>query len=63
MFVFSVQLWLGSAGKTRTELLNDFSDRYFPADTKAKFLPTARDSLKDIEGAYQPTRRSDTTVP
>jgi CubicO group peptidase (beta-lactamase class C family) len=52
----------GSAGKTRTELLNDFSDRYFPADLKPKFMPAARDTLKDVEGAYQPTRRSDSTV-
>ena len=52
----------GSAAKARTELLSEFSDRYFPADLKPKFLPAARDTLKDIEGAYQPTRRSDSTV-
>jgi len=52
----------GSASKTRVELLNDFSDRYFPADLKPEFMKASRDTLKDIEGAYQPTRRADSTV-
>ncbi|HEX3604138.1 MAG TPA: serine hydrolase domain-containing protein [Steroidobacteraceae bacterium] len=52
----------GSAGKTRPELLNAFSDRYFPAESQQSFIKLPQDKLKDIEGTYQSTRRSDSTI-
>ncbi len=52
----------GSAGKTRPELLNAFSDRYFPSELHQPFIATATSRLKDIEGTYQATRRADSTI-
>jgi CubicO group peptidase (beta-lactamase class C family) len=52
----------GSAGKTRPELLNAFSDRYFPSVLHQPFIATATSRLKDIEGTYQATRRADSTI-
>jgi CubicO group peptidase (beta-lactamase class C family) len=52
----------GSAGKTRPELLNAFSDRYFPAELQQSFINLPQDKLKDIEGTYQSTRRADSTI-
>jgi CubicO group peptidase (beta-lactamase class C family) len=52
----------GSAGKARPELLDAFSDRYFPSELHQPFVTTAQDRLKDIEGTYQATRRADSTV-
>jgi len=52
----------GSAGKTRPELLNAFSDRYFPSELHQPFIATAASRLKDIEGTYQATRRADSTI-
>jgi hypothetical protein len=52
----------GSSRKTRPELIEAFSDRYFPAELQQAFLTPAKDSLKDIEGAYQSTRRADSTI-
>jgi CubicO group peptidase (beta-lactamase class C family) len=52
----------GSARKTRPELLNAFSDRYFPSELHQPFTATAASRLKDIEGTYQATRRADSTI-
>jgi CubicO group peptidase (beta-lactamase class C family) len=51
----------GSQGKVRTELLNAFSDRYFPQEQRQTFI-RSQDSLRDIEGTYQATRRADSTA-
>ncbi len=52
----------GSAAKTRPELLNAFSDRYFPAELHQPFVAIPAGRLKDIEGTYQATRRADSTI-
>lgn len=51
----------GSASKNRAELLDGFSDRYFPTYTRpaAQTFPLAQ--LKEIAGNYQSTRRADST--
>lgn len=51
----------GSAGKNRTELLDGFADRYFPAYTATPFQTIPVDQLKDIAGNYESTRRADST--
>jgi CubicO group peptidase (beta-lactamase class C family) len=51
-----------SAGaKPRPELVQLFSDRYFPFNQKQEFIKESRDELKAIEGTYQSTRRADST--
>ncbi len=50
-----------SASKARPEVLNFFSDRYFPGAPKVEFLKTPASELKAIEGMYQSTRRADST--
>lgn len=45
----------------RPEIIDFFSDRYFPAETKPEFLKTWPGELRDIEGTYQTTRRADST--
>ena len=52
----------GSARRTRPELLNAFSDRYFPSELQQPFIATAASRLKDVEGTYQSTRRADSTI-
>jgi len=52
----------GSSGRTRPELLNAFSDRYFPSELQQPFIATAQNRLRDIEGTYQATRRADSTI-
>ena len=51
----------GSARKTRTEILNDFADRYYPYKTDPAFQKFSNDELKAITGTYQVTRRADST--
>ncbi|HKV23932.1 MAG TPA: serine hydrolase domain-containing protein [Candidatus Acidoferrum sp.] len=51
----------GSASKNRGELLNNFSDRYFPEYTKPEFKDLPTEQLKTIAGVYQTTRRADST--
>jgi CubicO group peptidase (beta-lactamase class C family) len=51
----------GSASKTRAELLNGFSDRYFPKMLQQTFSTIPRKELLGIEGVYEPTRRADST--
>jgi CubicO group peptidase (beta-lactamase class C family) len=52
----------GSSGKSRPELLDAFSDRYFPSELHQPFIATTGSGLKDIEGTYQATRRADSTM-
>jgi CubicO group peptidase (beta-lactamase class C family) len=51
----------GSARKTRTELLNDFADRYYPYKAVTAFQKISNEELKAITGTYQVTRRADST--
>jgi CubicO group peptidase (beta-lactamase class C family) len=47
--------------KPRPEIIDMFSDRYFPAPGGPKFLKTPVQELRTIRGAYQTTRRADST--
>ena len=47
--------------KPRPEIINMFSDRYFPSSQQQNFLKTPVQELKAIEGTYQTTRRADST--
>lgn len=51
----------GGGGLPRPEIINFFSDRYFPGAPAVQFLKTPAKDLKDIDGTYQATRRDDTT--
>jgi CubicO group peptidase (beta-lactamase class C family) len=51
----------GSASRNRTELLNGFADRYYPAYSPPAFQTFPVEQLKDIAGNYQSTRRADST--
>ena len=51
----------GGGGLPRPEIIDYFSDRYFPGAPEIKVLKTPTEQLKDIEGRYEATRRSDTT--
>jgi hypothetical protein len=53
---------VGSAGKSRPELLDAFSDRYFPSDLHQPFIASSASRMKDIEGTYEATRRADSTI-
>jgi hypothetical protein len=49
------------ADRPRPEIIDFFSDRYFPANSKQQFLKAPLAGMKDIEGTYLTTRRSDST--
>ncbi len=51
----------GGGDKPRPEIINMFSDRYYPEDTKQVFVSLSRADLTAIEGRYETTRRSDST--
>ncbi len=51
----------GGGDEPRPEIINYFSDRYFPGGAKPNFLKTPANELKDIEGQYLSTRRADST--
>ncbi|HTB97020.1 MAG TPA: serine hydrolase domain-containing protein, partial [Terracidiphilus sp.] len=51
----------GGGDKPRPEIINAFSDRYFPGAPKVEFLKTPAKDLKEIEGEYQSSRRSEST--
>jgi CubicO group peptidase (beta-lactamase class C family) len=51
----------GGGDQPRPEIINMFSDRYFPAAQKSAFLKTPGNELKAIEGMYQSTRRAEST--
>jgi CubicO group peptidase (beta-lactamase class C family) len=48
-------------GKPRPEMIDMFSDRYFPGHGKQSFVSLPRKELTAIEGVYQSTRREDST--
>jgi hypothetical protein len=49
----------GSASKARGEILNSFTDRYYPFTPAPAFQEFPIRDLKSIAGTYQPTRRSE----
>jgi CubicO group peptidase (beta-lactamase class C family) len=51
----------GGAGKARPELVQMFTDRYFPSDRPQQFITMPEKELKSVEGTYQSTRRADST--
>jgi len=51
----------GGGSEPRPEIINFFSDRYFPGAPAVQYLKTPAKDLKSIEGTYQSTRRDDTT--
>lgn len=51
----------GGGGLPRPEIIDLFSDRYFPGAPAVQFLKTPASGLKAIEGTYEATRRDDTT--
>jgi CubicO group peptidase (beta-lactamase class C family) len=51
----------GGSNQPRPELIDSFSDRYFPGAPKVEFLKTPVSQLKDIAGEYQSSRRADST--
>ena len=51
----------GGGGLPRPEIIDFFSDRYFPGAPAVQFLKTSAGELKAIEGTYESTRRDDTT--
>jgi len=51
----------GGAGKARPELVQMFTDRYFPANSPQQFITMSKEDLKSVEGTYQSTRRADST--
>ena len=51
----------GGGNKPRPEIINMFSDRYYPSDQKQVFVNTPHAELAAIDGTYETTRRSDST--
>jgi CubicO group peptidase (beta-lactamase class C family) len=51
----------GGGARPRPEIIDMFTDRYFPGAPKTEFLKTLPSGMKAIEGTYQTTRRSDST--
>ena len=51
----------GGADKPRPEIIDMFSDRYFPVPLKQNFAKLPLSDLKAVEGTYQSTRRADST--
>jgi len=49
----------GGGERTRPEIIDMFTDRYFPGQTRPSFVALPRKELEDIEGVYQSTRRED----
>ena len=48
-----------AAKETRPEIIDMFSDRYFPGETRQSSVALPRKELEDIEGVYQSTRREE----
>ena len=51
----------GGGDKPRPEIIDMFSDRYFPSDKKQTFISLSRGELEAVEGTYVSTRRADST--
>jgi CubicO group peptidase (beta-lactamase class C family) len=51
----------GGGRRSRPEIINMFSDRYFPSTQQPVFLKSWDAGMRAIEGVYQTTRRADST--
>jgi CubicO group peptidase (beta-lactamase class C family) len=51
----------GGGDKTRPEIIDMFTDRYFPGQAKQSFASLPRNELTTIGGVYRSTRREDST--
>lgn len=51
----------GGGAKPRPEIINFFSDRYFPGAPAVQALKNWPKEMRQIDGTYQTTRREDTT--
>ncbi|WP_348260601.1 serine hydrolase [Telmatobacter sp. DSM 110680] len=51
----------GGGSEPRPEIINFFSDRYFPGAPEVQYLKNPSKDLKDAQGTYEATRRDDTT--
>jgi CubicO group peptidase (beta-lactamase class C family) len=51
----------GGGEKPRPEMIDMFTDRYFPGHGRQVFISLPRKELTAIEGVYQSTRREDST--
>jgi CubicO group peptidase (beta-lactamase class C family) len=51
----------GGAQSPRPEIIDMFTDRYFPRHSKQSFVAVPQKTLTAIEGRYESTRRSDST--
>jgi CubicO group peptidase (beta-lactamase class C family) len=51
----------GGGDRPRPEIIDMFTDRYFPGEAKPSFISLPRKELTAIEGVYQSTRREDST--
>jgi CubicO group peptidase (beta-lactamase class C family) len=51
----------GGGERPRPEIIDMFTDRYFPSQTAQSFVSLPRKDLTAIEGVYQSTRRADST--
>jgi CubicO group peptidase (beta-lactamase class C family) len=49
----------GGGERTRPEIVDMFTDRYFPGQTRQAFVSLPRKELEEIEGVYQSTRRQE----
>ena len=53
---------MGGAARPRPEIIDQFSDRYFPGTpAKQTFLNLSRSELEQIEGTYTASRRAEST--
>lgn len=52
---------VGAGGRSRPEVINDFSDRYFLGAPPVHFLANWPEVMRVINGQYQSTRRVDST--
>jgi CubicO group peptidase (beta-lactamase class C family) len=50
-----------SENRPRPEIVDFFTDRYFPAKPNQVFVKAAAGDMKSLEGGYEPTRRADST--
>ena len=51
----------GGGAKPRPEIIDFFSDRYFPGSPAVTFIAKPTGNFRDIAGRYQTTRRADST--
>jgi CubicO group peptidase (beta-lactamase class C family) len=51
----------GGGGRSRPELIDAFSDRYFPGAPAMNVMKNWPSEMRDVAGTYQSTRRADST--